>query len=616
MSLEGRGRGRGPLGLLALGVFLVGVAGIVRLDLFAGLEGALGDFLLRQHVRFAHPDPAIVIVDIDESSLEQMAQLYGRYPWPRSVHAELVEAIAAQRPRAIVFDIIFSDHLIGHLDGDRYLAEVAHAEPMIFFPITRLVDGNDAGGLPLGQWGKALGFQAGPAARADARVALQLPYDELATTGRLGTINFLPDRDGIGRRYHLYQEIDGWRIPSLPAKVVAALGYPLPAQAELLLNWRGPRLVYPRISYADLYMDLNRRQPIRPAAEFRDKIVLIGATATGLNDLRPTPMHSQHPAVEMVATAIDNLKNGDPLRPSSQLLPISLLALLIVGLWHAFRASGNPLPIGLRLAVLTPLIIGGAYLALGLRLSVPVFTPLALAWLYYVAAALWAYVMERRTRERTAQIFGRFLDPRVVRELVDRGETVLSLSGQSREVTVLFSDIRGFTTLSERSTPEYIVHLLNDYFERQVQVIFRNYGTMDKFIGDAIMAFWGAPVADGEQAIHAVGAALEMCDMLEQFRAELGAEGAGFDVGIGIHTGPAVVGFLGSSNRLDYTAIGDTVNLASRIEGQTKGVARVLVSAETRQQCGEAFEFIDRGSYKVKGRTQEVRLFEPRRKAI
>jgi adenylate cyclase len=145
-------------------------------------------------------------------------------------------------------------------------------------------------------------------------------------------------------------------------------------------------------------------------------------------------------------------------------------------------------------------------------------------------------------------------------------------------------------------------------------VIFRNGGTMDKFIGDAIMAFWGAPVDDPEQARHAVEAALEMCDTLLEFKQQLGEAGEHFDVGIGIHTGPAVVGFIGSENRLDYTAIGDTVNLASRIEGQTKGVARVLVSEETHRLCGEAFDFSDHGFYKVKGRTQEVQLLEPRRK--
>jgi adenylate cyclase len=181
-------------------------------------------------------------------------------------------------------------------------------------------------------------------------------------------------------------------------------------------------------------------------------------------------------------------------------------------------------------------------------------------------------------------------------------------------LTVLFSDVRNFTTYSEQHSAAQVVDLLNRYFSMQVEVIFRHGGTLDKFIGDAIMAFWGAPAADPAHAANAIAAALEMAQKLEEFKRELGAEGAAFDVGIGIHSGPAVVGFIGSERRQDYTAIGDTVNLSSRIEGLTKGVAHILVSAETRSLCEDMFDFIDHGFYKVKGRTQEVHLFEPRRK--
>jgi adenylate cyclase len=179
---------------------------------------------------------------------------------------------------------------------------------------------------------------------------------------------------------------------------------------------------------------------------------------------------------------------------------------------------------------------------------------------------------------------------------------------------LLFSDIRGFTTLSETRSPQEVVELLNRYFTRQVEVIVRNGGALDKFIGDAIMAIWGAPVDDARHAEHAVRCALEMSDALDEFRQELGELGTAFDIGIGIHSGPAVVGLIGSEQRREYTAIGDTVNLASRIEGLTKGVARVLVSEDTMRLCADAFDFVPRGLYKVKGRTQEVALFEPRRK--
>jgi adenylate cyclase len=200
-----------------------------------------------------------------------------------------------------------------------------------------------------------------------------------------------------------------------------------------------------------------------------------------------------------------------------------------------------------------------------------------------------------------------------VKQIVDQGETIESLSGKTREISILFSDIRGFTTLSETRPPQEIVALLNRYFSRQVAVVFRRGGTLDKFIGDCIMAFWGAPLDDPKHAEHAVAAALEMQEVLVAFKRDLGEAGGDFDVGIGIHTGSAVVGFIGAEQKLDYTAIGDAVNLASRIEGLTKDAhCRILVSRETATACHNSFKFTSRGSYKVKGRTQEVELFEPK----
>jgi len=209
------------------------------------------------------------------------------------------------------------------------------------------------------------------------------------------------------------------------------------------------------------------------------------------------------------------------------------------------------------------------------------------------------------------RVFSRFVNPHVVKTLVTEQAGLLEQGAHSQQITVLFSDIRGFTTFSESRTPEQVVNLLNRYFSRQVAIVFKHGGTVDKFIGDAIMAFWGAPLPDERQAEHAVLAALEMAQVAVEFAREVATEGVEFDVGIGIHSGQAVVGFIGSENKTDYTAIGDTVNLASRIEGLTKGVARVLVSAQTRQACGAAAVFIDRGDFKAKGREQAVRLFEP-----
>jgi adenylate cyclase len=207
--------------------------------------------------------------------------------------------------------------------------------------------------------------------------------------------------------------------------------------------------------------------------------------------------------------------------------------------------------------------------------------------------------------------FSRFTNPHVARQLVELG----GIETGRREVTLLFSDIRNFTTLSETRKPEEVIALLNRYFSLQVDVVFRHNGSLDKFIGDCIMGIWGAPLDDAHHARHAVACALDMADTLQEFKREVGAEHTDFDVGIGLHSGPAVVGLMGSQKRLEYTAIGDTVNLASRIEGLTKDAKRrILVSRDTMEKCANAFDFDSAGSYKVKGRTQEVELFEPRRK--
>lgn len=605
---------REPYSLIAAVIMLLALAEFYGPGLLRHLEYSFNDTLLRTQVEQRKPDGEVVLVDIDEPSLARMASEHGRYPWARSVHAEMVEWIAKQKPKAILFDIIFSDRDPLRPDDDTYWAEVAANTENLFLPYVVLQTDRPGVGLPLDVFGETLGFEKGATVDKLARVALLLPYMATNLSGRLGAINFREDGDGVGRHYPLYWENGGWRLPSLAGKVAGVLGYALPDEPLLRLNWQGPALSYPKVSYADIYDDLSLTNPQRPQDEFRDRIVLIGSTATGQHDLRHTPLYGTQPAVEIIATALDNLRRGDWLHDAPKWLPPLTTLLLLSLLWFAFQRGMNPLFIALGLFGMTPVLFVVSSLALAQRWWLPLLTPALFAWAYYSVAALYSYLRAQQERQRSVAIFSRFLDPRVVEYLVRSGESALTLKSESRRITVLFSDIRGFTTLSETHSAEEVVELLNNYFSRQVKVIFRHGGTMDKFIGDAIMAFWGAPVDDEEQAIHAVAAALEMAEELQRFREEMGEAGKNFDIGIGIHTGPGVVGFVGAENRLEYTAIGDTVNLASRIEGQTKGVARILVSEETMRLCSGEFDFTDHGSYKVKGRTAEVRLFEPGRR--
>jgi len=603
-----------PLPLIAFIVALASVAEFVGPRLLLPLENRVSDFFVRVHAKGLQPDPDIVIVDIDDRSLAKMNTTAGSWPWPRAVHGELVAGLARQHPKAIVFDILFAEPDIYRPESDELFNDAVHQTSNSYFPIVRRNGAEDAHGIPLAKYGAALGITPTAAAAPDARVSLLLPLAVARESWRTGTINFLEDRDGIGRRYNIFTPAYGWRIPSLPARVARDLGYPVPDRESIVLGWRGTSMAHRRVSYADVYEDFNREKPLRSTTEFRDKIVIIGTTASGLHDIRATPLSSLTPGVEILATAFDNLKNGGTMHSMPTAAPLLLTLLLIAGLLAAFLSRHNTLLIGAALLPASALLLGTSYLAISRQILLPVFTPIAFAWTFYFAAALTEYLRERKAREQTVRIFNRFLDPRVVKDLVNQGATAENLSGQARQLTVLFSDIRGFTTLSEVHTPAEIVSLLNRYFSMQVEVIFRHGGTLDKFIGDAIMAFWGAPGEDEKQAEHAIAAALEMSENLERFRHEIGEIGQTFDVGIGIHSGPAVVGFIGSEQRQDYTAIGDTVNLASRIEGETKGVSRILVSAETKDRCADRFDFVGHGFFKVKGRAQEVELFEPRKK--
>lgn len=605
-----------PFSLLGLLLIVLALADVSLFHIFHRFDYRFNDRLLQTIAEQRVPTDKIVIIDIDEKSLEQMAATHGRYPWPRSVHAELIEGIERQKPQAVLFDIIFADPDLQHPEDDAYLAEVAGQYNNLFFPYVRLQSESKGEGIALDNYGASLGFIEPLSTRTGDSAALLLPYLALELNGRLGAINFIEDRDGVGRRYPLYLQEGGWRLPSIINKVAEYLGYTIPDAESLLLNWQGPVLSYSRLSYTDLYEDLLRENPLRTANEFTDKIVIVGSTATGMHDLRVTPMGSLHPAIEIIATAIDNLRNGDHIVEVHWLTPFLITLLSIGGLWLLFMTGSTPLLVGGITLLWTFVLMVVEYLWLGQQVLIPVISTLIFIWLYYALAALYAFRSEQRAREQSIQIFSRFLDPRVVDELVSSGESALNMKSESRQITVLFSDIRGFTTMSEQHSAEEIVDILNRYFSRQVEVVFKHGGTMDKFIGDAIMAFWGAPVTDDNQAANAINSALDMVDVLMAFREGLDVEVRGFDVGIGIHTGDSVVGFIGSENRLDYTAIGDTVNLASRIEGQTKGVARILVSDETRKQCSDEFEFIEHGIFKVKGRAEEVQLFEPRRRIL
>jgi len=311
--------------------------------------------------------------------------------------------------------------------------------------------------------------------------------------------------------------------------------------------------------------------------------------------------------VDVLAAALDNLKNKNYLRDIQPAWPLAIALGLLVLRFAGFAARLHTLKIGGALILLSGLLVAVQHVALGKLVVIPVLRPLLFAWAFFFITALHVHLRERQV----VRELSRLVSPKAVNELIAHGGW--SRDGESRQVTVLFSNIRGLMSHSESRSPQEVVSMVNRYFTRQVEVIFRNGGTLDKATGDCMMAIWGAPLDDARNAEHAIQCALEMADMLDVFRKELDAD-ADFDLGIGIHSGPAVVGLIGSEQRREYAAIGDTVILGSQIAGLTNGIARILVSEQAMRLCPDAFSFVPRGLYKIKGTSPELALYEPNRK--
>lgn len=306
------------------------VADALTLGAVVDMRQRTYDLMVRYRIVEPRPDPEIVIVDINEASLAAMAGEYGRWPWPRQVLAEFVERVQEQAPKAIVFDILFSDPDVFNPDSDAYFNDVIAGTDNTYFPWLRLPPQSDElSQLKPGMIPGAKRIEGEP--EKGATVAAVLPFfQSVLQGGRIGTHNIYPDADGVSRRYRMWHDIDGWRVPSLPLRIAADMGWGAPEQRGILLNWRGKPFTYPYVSFSDVFLDMQKRERSRPENEFAGKILLIGSTAPSLFDIKATSMAREFPGVEILATAMDNLKHRDWLRTPGTSLPNALIALLIL----------------------------------------------------------------------------------------------------------------------------------------------------------------------------------------------------------------------------------------------------------------------------------------------
>jgi adenylate cyclase len=608
--------------------------------------------VLRPRAQAARP---VVIADIDEASLKEI----GQWPWPRTVVADLITRLRELGAVAIGFDVVFAE-------PDRMSPAIAAASFRGLDPETRdklaALPSNDAvladaiksaGGVVVGQAGSAHA-----AARTDAENALQtgfairgpdpsqflvtfpgllrnvLPLEQAAAGRGLFSIN--PERDGIVRRVPVVMEAQGTLVPSLTMemlRVVTHSGAILIRTDEAgIRSVAVPGLELPTDRNGQFWVHFNKHDAARyvsatdvlngraPADRFRGRLVLIGTSATGLLDIKTTPVEPAMPGVEVHAQILENVLTKSLLSHPGYAIGAELVAAVVFGL--AIVVAAPMLPASVVIALGAGLIAGligmSWYFFLAHNLLIDFTYPLISCWLIYLVLTFVNYFREQQQRQQIRSAFGFYLSPPLVEQLAKSPEKLV-LGGEERRMTILFSDVRGFTTISEhyKDDPQGLTRLMNRFLTPLTNAIIERKGTIDKYIGDAIMAFWNAPVDDDEHEANACDAALEMLARAETLNVELKREAESnggvympLRIGIGLNSGPCVVGNMGSDFRFNYSVLGDTVNLASRLESRTKDYRLSLViGARTAEKAKQKFATMEIDLIQVKGKKQPEVVF-------
>ncbi len=622
-------------------------------------------------LNFSRPntiDDRIVIVDIDEKSLAEV----GRWPWPRARLATLVDNLFNHYSVAVVgFDIVFAEKdessglaafeglASGELSEDPlYQKALEKIRPSLEYDriFATSLEGKDVvtgyyfrPSVPQGEDG-TIGLLPDPITKMDVQWNHRLPIrkpvgyasnlEVLQSAAAAGGFfdNPLVSKDGVFRRVPLVQSHDGYLYSSLALATVQVylgnpkiqlgvetggaknnrdyyalesiilgdLKIPVDNNGAAYVPYRGLEGSFP---YLSIHQVLTR--DIDPAL-LKDKIVLVGTSAPGLLDLRSTPVQNTYPGVEVHANLISGMLDQSINHKPAWTIGYEFVLLILIAVSMALLLPMvSPLLATASSFGVSLLLIVGTVMAWNNNLILPLASPLLLIGMIFILHMTYGFFIESRGKRQLAHLFGQYIPPELVDEMSE-SPAEFSLDGENRELTVLFSDVRGFTTISEGMDPKQLTQLMNALLTPMTRVIHRNRGTIDKYMGDCIMSFWGAPLADAEHARHALYAALQMMDELKIMQKDFKARGwPEVNIGIGLSTGYMNVGNMGSEFRMAYTVMGDAVNLGSRLEGLTKFYGVDIIVSENTSKSIPEFIFRELDLVRVKGKHEPVAIFEP-----
>jgi len=555
---------------LSFALICIGVGAAISIlfsaGLFSNIDLALSDNLYGGKNALDN----IVIVSIDDASIQSV----GRWPWDRSVIASLIDNLNGSK--IIAVDIGFFEE--SRPGQDQALAESIRRSGNVILAIEQMQPDN--------KFLEPIGILK--------NASLDLGYINVAT-----------DRDGVTRSINPYLSIHYDPISAVIYRHI--WGAPKKYVTDrFLIDFIGPAQSFRYISAQDV---LN--QKIKPE-ELQGKFVFIGATAPDLHDdfLVPTSKHIRMPGVEIHAHALQSLINNADLRKVPSWIISFIIVAFAVAVGFIARKTSYTISITLSAAIIL-LYLFAVIKAYDSGFIMNIIYPPLTAVIAYMTSIGYSYLVETREKKKVLAAFGKYVSPVLVKEIMDHPEK-LKLGGEKREITVLFSDVRGFTSISEKLSPEELVALLNDFLSEMTDIILDNRGLVDKYMGDAIMALWNAPLDDSAHAKNACTASLKMVKRLKEFqknwkRTDIPA----LNIGIGLNTGPAVVGNMGSRDRFDYTAMGDTVNLGSRLEGLTKQYSiNTIVSQSTYELVKDEFLCKKLDKVAVKGKKEGIVIYE------